>query len=189
MPFAAFVLVGAVALGGCSGEEAPEPSPSVSSGSSTGGASPSASVTPSPTVTESGPAIPAAAREQTEAGAEAFVRFYIDQSARAWTEADPSQLEGLATGACATCANLQETATSLKAEGQRYSATPVKVGALSSFRDADTQQVFDAELQEQKVSILAADGEVVESFPARSVKTAIAVVWREGRWWLDAIGE
>ncbi len=62
--------VSVVLAAGCTGGSAPAPSPSTS---------PSASTSPSPSVTPSAtPSVPAAARAHTKAGAEAFVRFYID---------------------------------------------------------------------------------------------------------------
>ena len=194
MPWAAFVVAGAVvvgggALGGCTGGAEPDPSPSVSSGSPSSSASVSVTPSPSPSVTASGPEIPAAAREQTEAGAEAFVRFYIAQSARAWVEADASQLAGLATANCATCSNLEETAVDLRADGQKYSAVPIKVASLSVFRSSKAEVVFDAELREQNVSVVDSKGSVIESFPARTLNSAVATVWKEGQWWVDAIGE
>lgn len=189
MPFAAFVVAGAVALGGCTGQSEPDPSPSAGSASATSSASPSVTPSPSPSVTASGPEIPPSAREQTEAGAEAFVRFYIAQSARAWVEADASQLAGLATANCATCSNLEETAVDLRADGQKYSAVPIKVISLSVFRRSKAEVVFDAELREQNVSVVDSKGSVVESFPARTLTSAVAVVWKEGQWWVDAIGE
>ena len=43
---------------------------------------------PSPSVSAS-VEVPAAAREKTEKGAEAFVRFFFEQVNQAWTDPDP----------------------------------------------------------------------------------------------------
>ncbi len=74
---AALAAGAGLVLGGCQSEEPPPTSPSPTVSPST--ASPPASATPSPTPTEG--EIPAAAREKSEKGAEAFARFYIEQSA------------------------------------------------------------------------------------------------------------
>ena len=76
MPFAAALAVGAVVLAGCQSDAEP-PVDRSSAASVTPSASPSSSsptASPSPSVE-----IPAAAREKSEKGAEAFVRYFFDQ--------------------------------------------------------------------------------------------------------------
>lgn len=183
MPFATLVLAGAVALGGCSGEEAPDPSPSVSSGSSTASASPSASVTPSPTVTESGPAIPAAAREQTEAGAEAFVRFFFDELNTAWTEPQAGLIESLSDPTCEFCTNTEATATRLVADRHRYSTKPVEVTAVDQFVGAPTgQQYVAVTLVQRRSDVVDADGAVVRTDVRKVLDRYVAVVWAGDGW-------
>ena len=99
---AAGVLVGTVtaAFGGCARDPSPPGTPSLGPSSAAGGVgtgtapvgsatgpvsgSPPVSVAPS-TSTAPPAVVPLAARAHTEAGAEAFVRFYIDQLNLAWT--------------------------------------------------------------------------------------------------------
>ena len=92
MPFAgpsvaaAVALGAAVVLGGCQSEETP-PTPSPTPSGTVSSASPSASGSGSPSPAESSD-VPAAAREKTEEGAEAFVTYFFDQVNRGWTTAE-----------------------------------------------------------------------------------------------------
>ena len=175
-----------VVLAGCQSGDNPPDTPTPSPTTSTASPSPSPTVTPSPSPSSS---IPAAAQAKTEAGAKAFARFYVEQSALAWTTPDASLIEGLATARCATCDSLASTARDLEAKGHRYNTTPVKVAALTKFRGGGEEWVFDADLREQAVKVVDASGKVISESPAKRLKPAIAVIWREGRWWLDAIGD
>ena len=186
-----WVILGAVAVGasaGCDSDAAPPvtSTPSVTASS----ASPSASATASPSPSASSTVdIPQAARAKSRKGAEAFARFYVQQSALAWMRPDASLLDGLSTKKCATCQNLYETAKTLEAQGQRYDSTPIKAGEFEVFRSTDNSYVFDVALEEQSVKVLNASGEVVKELPKRQLKSAVAVVWQEGQWFVDAIGE
>ena len=114
MPLAAGALFAAVALGGCEadgtpgGTAAPSTSATATGASlspSTGSASPSASASVG---------IPPAAREKSEAGAEDFTRFFVAQSAVAWTTPDPALITALSDPSCESCASLATTAEQLK---------------------------------------------------------------------------
>ena len=87
MPFAAALAVGAAVLAGCQSNAEPPvgttPAASVSPSASSSSSSPTSS--PSPSVE-----IPAAAREKSEKGAEAFVRYFFDQVNVAWTKPEPA---------------------------------------------------------------------------------------------------
>src|SRR5918995_6623385 len=158
MPWAVGALLANLLLSGCQAEETPPagPSPSASSGSPS--ASP-ASTSPSPSASPSSE-IPAAAREKSETGAKVFARFYIEQSARAWTTPDPSLLDGLATDNCETCKSLVATARELAQLGRRYDRAPIKVGEIETFRGSGHEWVFETELEEQNVNVIDANGKV-----------------------------
>lgn len=185
MPLAALALLVAGALGACESEEPPLASPSPTASTS---ASPSPSATPTPSGSASSD-IPAAAREKSEKGAEAFARHYIEQSGRAWTVPDPALIKGLGTPACKTCSNLESTAAKLVEDRQRYDASPITVNQLKALRGDRDSWVFDAALTENSVRVVAEDGSVIAKYPSRQITRAVAVVWKEGHWWVDGIGE
>ncbi len=93
------VVVAALLLSGCSGEEpsADHPPPS----------SPPTSpvTTTSPTPTPEPPVLPAAARENTKAGAVAFADFYIDLVNYAMETGDVGVLRAVSDKSCASCQN------------------------------------------------------------------------------------
>ena len=125
------VLLGAGALAGCDSEATPPAtsSPSVTStGTGTGGP-PSPSVTsPSPSVSAS-VEVPAAAREKTEKGAEAFVRFFCRRrSTRAWTSPDPGLIDGLSAMQTASPARTSRARrTEFARQATDYAAAPITV--------------------------------------------------------------
>ena len=93
MPYAALALLVAGTLGACESEEPPMASPSPTASTT---ASPSPSAMPTPSASASSD-IPAAAREKSEKGAEAFVRYFIEQvSSRMDHTASRHLIEGLA---------------------------------------------------------------------------------------------
>jgi hypothetical protein len=183
------LLVASAVLAGCDSQAA-----------APGGASPSAAVTsasPSPSASSPSPspsaspsvAIPAAARVKSDKGAEAFVRYFMDQAARAWMVPDPGLIELHATKDCSACQVLAKAARDLDAAGQRYDGPPVSVRRLKVLRSIGTDVAFDAMLSENKVRVVSASGKVVASYPERAITRAIAVKWGDGRWLLDGIGE
>lgn len=190
MPWAAFVVAGAVvvsggALGGCTGGAEPDPSPSVSSGSSSSSASVSVTPSPSPSVTASGPEIPAAAREQTEAGAIAFAKFFFDQFNIAWTEPRAGLIESLSDPECQFCRKSEESALGFVADGQRYAAAPVEVRDVEPIAGAPNGQQFLAATFEQKASrIVDSSGVVIKPVKAQVGERYVVLVWADGRWWL-----
>lgn len=189
VPRVAVVVFAAGLVGGC-GEGAGAvagPPPSVSSTST----SPSVTTTPSPSpsATGTGPVIPEAARQQTDAGAEAFIRYYIEQSGLAWTRADPSLLDGLATSRCVTCSNLRDTAAELKSQRRRYTSMPIRVDRVERLFGTRTRVVFELQLTQPAVSVVTADGDVVDRQDRWVLERAARVVWTEGRWQVDGISE
>jgi hypothetical protein len=184
-PFAAFVLAAAVALGGCSGEQAPDPSVSASSGSSTARVSPSTSVTPSPSVSETGPVIPAAARVQTEAGAIAYARFFFDQFNIAWTEPRAGLIASLSSRECVFCQTTEETAVFLVEEKERYGSPPMKVLKAEAISGApEGQQFLVVQIEQKRADILDAEGNVVDTDARKVFERYVVVAWSADRWLL-----
>ena len=115
----AVALGAAVVLGGCQSEETPPTaSPTPSGTASSSSPSASGSTSPSPTASSD---VPAAAREKTEKGAEAFVSYFFDQSESALgPRPTPGLIESLQTPDASSCRSLAKTAADLEAKGQRY---------------------------------------------------------------------
>lgn len=185
MPFAGFAPVVAVALGaavlaGCQSEAPPTPSPSPSVTASS--ASPSASAPASPSPSASGD-LPAAAREKTEKGAEAFVAHFFAQVNAAWMTAEPSHIRGNSEPECKSCAALAETATELQGQGRRYAAEPIDVRGITATSGAPQgQQFVQADLVQNEVDILDAKGSVVGTDKKADFQRTVALIWVGDRW-------
>jgi hypothetical protein len=139
-------LAASMLLAGCGAGE-PDASPSSSAASSPSStatpskaASPtSTAATPSPTTD---PNIPAAARAQTPAGAEAFVKFFIQRSNEAWTGPHAGILSPLCQASAIACTGLEKDATRLAKEGHRYDGNPLSIKFIGVL-DATNPNKYD----------------------------------------------
>lgn len=146
----AALLAASMLLAGCGGDAKPDPS-----SSSTSGSSPT-TTTPAPTNSvTTDPNIPAAARANTPAGAEAFVRYFIERWNVAWTDPRAGILTPLCQASSKACAAYERTAARLTREGHRYNGNPVTIkfiGALEA-PSANKLDVLANVLQESRSEI------------------------------------
>lgn len=183
VPFAVVALAGADAMGGCTGEEAPVPSPSASSASVTASGSPSVSATPSPSVSPTGPEIPAAAREQTEAGAIAYTKFFFEQFNRAWTEPRAGLIESLSARECVFCKTTEETAAFLVGAGERYQSRPMEVLSAEAIVGApEGRQFLVVNIEQKRVDIVNAAGNVVDTDARKVFERYVVLSWSTDHW-------
>jgi hypothetical protein len=183
-------LVGALTLAGCTGGDDPDPS-TTSGSSTTSSTSPSSSATTTtttaPTVAVS---IPPAAKAHTPEGAEAFVRFFVEQSNVASMEADVTILPGLSDPGCLSCTELQKQVEELRAKGHHYRSSPVTVSDVSAITGAPVgQQFVRLRMVQNDVDVVDAVGKVVSSDERASLARTTSVVWTEGRWLVYGIAQ
>jgi hypothetical protein len=109
---AAIVALCAGVLVGCDGGSAAGPSPTTSGSPSGSGTSSDTTTPTTPTADTTGPSqppeMPALAREQSRAGAKAFVRHYVDVLNYSWVSMDPRLLTEFATPSCTICHRFSE---------------------------------------------------------------------------------
>ena len=75
--------------------------------------------------------IPAAAREKSDKGAEAFVRFFMQQAAAAWTIPDATLIEQQSDpDNCSACRDLAKVARSLEAPRSSDMTCPLRRVAI-----------------------------------------------------------
>jgi hypothetical protein len=183
----ASLALGGEALGGCSGGDDP-PSTRTTTASSTSSTSsattpPTATSSTATSATSSPVKLPPEATKHTEKGAEAFVKFYMDQANTAWTTPDTTLLPPLSDTGCLSCKAIQETAVSLKKKGQRYAANPVTVTSVTAFGGAPKGQQYVRLLMDQhKVNVVDSTGKVVLTDPAKKLARTAGVVWKGGTW-------
>jgi hypothetical protein len=175
------VLAGAgvsvVLAAGCTGGSGAAPSASTS-------ASASVSTLPSPSVTPSATAsVPAAARAHTKAGAEAFVRFYMDQVNLAWTTPDDTLLAGLYDPGCKSCSGLDEVAHDLAAKGRHYASRPVALQRADGYAGAPAgQQLVHVQVVQNAVDILDSSGSKVSSDQRKDLTWDALLSWEGVTW-------
>ena len=182
-------------VGGCSepdvvADPPPLATPTAGSASST---TPSASPTAtSPSQTTTVPtgssSIPAAARAHTNAGAEAFARYYLAQVNLAWTGPDPSKLNGLASPSCKSCAKLAETANSLAASQRRYNAEPLSLGPSILLPESRPDDVrYDIVFIQEPRQIMDSSQNVSESIERQAILSEFSMAWVRGSWQMREI--
>ena len=194
---AALSLLVVCGLAGCAGGGDDPPSSSTGSDGSSGstgtvGASGTTTSAPSPSTTTAVTKvqIPEAARAHTEAGAEAFVEFYMDQANKAWVQPDATLLPALSDPGCLSCKEIQKTAASLVRNGQRYVSQPVTVTRVTAFGGAPKgQQYVRLFMTQHKVDVVDATGKVVLTDPKRSLARTVGVIWEGTSWRLYDIGQ
>lgn len=186
------VLVASLAAAGCDGSpgpgSSPTPTPSAASSSSS-----SSTATPSTSdeTTPSGAAtIPAAARENSAEGAEAFVRFFFDQYNEAWTQPRTGLISSLSDTGCEFCSKAEATSVMLKRRGDRYAAAPVTVGPTAILEGApEPERYVHVALVQNASDVVAKDGSIVHSDPRADIPSNVAVKWVDGRWLVAAVEE
>ncbi|WP_367616051.1 DUF6318 family protein [Phycicoccus avicenniae] len=176
-------VTGLLLVGGCSEPEGTDPSPSASpSASPTASESPSDSPSPSPSPSETSD-VPAAAREQTPEGAEAFASYYMDVLNQAMTSAEPDGPEALSADSCRFCGRALETVRQLSSDNQVYEEAPARLENLRPGGDAPQDQVFiRARLVQVGANVLDDDGEVVSTDQSGTAEVLVGVGWTDDGW-------
>jgi hypothetical protein len=179
-------LLAALVLGGCSSDatSTSSPTPTPSETSTSASPSPSRSTTPTPSESST---IPAAARKNTPEGAEAFVRFFVSQSARAWVEADSGPVTALSDADCASCATLAERADELKDARQRYEDAPIEVKSVRALTRDDRRINVAASIKQRRVNVVDEGGKVVSTDKADDLTRTFLLYWEGGQWLVGGI--
>jgi hypothetical protein len=122
-------VVASILLSGCGGSNKTD-----ASRSSTANTSPASTAAPTssaPTTSVASrttdPNIPAAARAHSTAGAEAFVRYFIERWNVAWTGPRPGILSPLCQSSSNACTALERSAARLTNAGHHYDGNPVTI--------------------------------------------------------------
>jgi hypothetical protein len=186
--FAGAVVLAAL-VAGCSGasNDSPAPSPvrpspgtTAPSGTpSSGATSPSSSPTGGTTIPEG---VPAAARANTAAGAEAFARYYFDRLNAAFVDPAASSVAALATTRCMSCENFSASIKGMAARSERLDRAPYSIAAAVELPDSvPAQRVFSIVIAQAETRTMKADGASTLNKAERS--TAEILVRREGTGW------
>jgi hypothetical protein len=109
--------------------------------------------------TDALPELPDEAKEQTEAGAEAFVKFYFDMLNILVQDPKPGVLGGLASPNCQTCGAFAENIDTLESAGERM-AGPLASVELTETNLNDEVAWVNVRLEQLGPAIVDQDGNV-----------------------------
>jgi hypothetical protein len=181
-------LAASMLLAGCSGGAQAGASPPSTTGSpppttSSAPTTPSAAPTTTAPIRKTDPNIPAAARAHTPAGAEAFVRYFIERLNVAWTGPQAGILSPLCQASSKACAGYEKEALRLAKEGHRFDGDPVMIefiGALNS-PGANKLHVLANVVQEPR-SEVDGNGKTYVTERRRKLRLNFELLYTEQAW-------
>jgi hypothetical protein len=197
----AVALVGATAgLAGCQQSDPvpPSQSPTGTATASTATVSPSDSSSATATTSATQPTqpadLPAAAKENTGAGAEAFVTFFWTQANRAWTRPQAGLLPPLCLPTSKSCAAIEKTAVGLVTNHQHYRGDPATQTSVAAFIFADAPPtavgghlLVDWQGIQEKRDVLDSTGHVVLTDQREVLHRQFDLVWTGVAWQIAEI--
>lgn len=175
------VTTAALALPGCTGGDDPTPTPSPTPTTT------SASPTPTPSPTDT-TGVPEAARQNTEAGAEAFIRYYFDQYNLAMTTANPDLIRPLSEATCQFCSGSIEDIVGMRTNGEHYVSAPVATGSFEPVAHPPAgEHRFFVFVNQVGATVVTKSDVAVRTDPKQSGNTQVGVRWHDDRWLLRDI--
>lgn len=153
----------------------PEPAPTTEAAPATE----AAPTTAEPVATTSEPemdptVLPEAARQQTEAGAEAFAEFYLGLLNHTGLHPEVGVLEEHSEQDCKSCANFEENVQQLVDDNHRNDQEALQVGSAQAV-DLGGETVVFIDVDQSAYSVIDENGEVVRTYEARTGQFKISL--------------
>ncbi|MCE0485274.1 DUF6318 family protein [Ornithinimicrobium sediminis] len=137
--------------------------------------------------TDALPELPDEAKEQTEAGAEAFVLHYVEIINFTGMSPQEGLLEELATDTCSSCGNYEDTVVYSAQDGQALRARMWRVSDSNALLlEAGASAIVRASIDQAAQPVYDGSGDVVSELNAESASLAFSLVWDQG-WLIDEI--
>lgn len=131
------------------------------------------------------PEMPAEAEEQTEEGAVAFARHYVETLNYAMSNPRAGIVEPLALDNCATCDNFEELVAYGETEGEYLAEPMAEIGELTSIFTEDGARVVVPAVQMAQPFLK--DGQPVErKLEREELSLVIRVSWQD-EWLVESI--
>lgn len=126
--------------------------------------------------------------EETEEGAIATVRYFIDAVNMAYATNDPSYFEDLATDDCKLCTNIAGDIREAGNLGQVFEEYTLELGKITKAGEMKEGWFgVEAEVKQPKLQARNPDGSVEEISSAATVTSTVFVLdFIDGRWLLKA---
>ncbi|NNM45430.1 DUF6318 family protein [Knoellia koreensis] len=179
------VVAAVVGLTACNGDGA-DPPTTTTSGSSTSSATSSTTTTTSPSTTTAptiDPAsLPPEATQKTEAGAQAFAKFYWEQVGDSLASGDVRLLESLASPACEECTAVPRAIKKRATRGEHTDRSPIQVALVAVREGGADRVVVNVAGKELAVRYVNEADEVVETTKPGVFTWATSVAWDKTTW-------
>lgn len=179
--------VAAAVSAGCSGGgSSASPSGTSTSSMATGSTSPSNSPSPTPIPSPSlvPPVLPAAAKQPTQAGAEAFYRYFWDTYAYAFLGRDEEALSRICDSASKFCSSAYERIRTMISLGQKQVGGRVHPKAVKSSPVSTTKvALVDGVIDQDGGTTVDSAGSAIDTLVGHHALVAKGVFkWEEGAW-------
>jgi len=176
-------LAASMLLAACGGDAEPGPS-----SSSTATSSPTTSAPPTTASPTTDPNIPVAARANTPAGAEAFVRYFYSQLNLAWSKPQAGLISVLSTPSCKTCANFEAEASKSVAKMEGVVGQSIVLDSVDTSDATNSARMTVLAIGYQpKTIVVDATGKTVETLQRERVRTLVTVQWDADGWRIGEI--
>ncbi|GAA2720072.1 DUF6318 family protein [Cellulomonas aerilata] len=188
----ALVVVGALALAGCTGGE-PDAQAPTTSGRGTVSPSPSASPTPSPTATATPPASPppppADLARTDEVGAAAAATYFLTLYAYTMQTGDVSAWDAMSSPGCGFCSRTRDFALGVSAAGETFTGTDISVSSTFVYPLDPLLEAYpvDATFTQAAGEHRNAQGELLSTSPPDSGTFGVDVTRVSGGWKVLAV--
>jgi hypothetical protein len=140
-------------------------------------ASPTGTAMPLPTD------VPAAAREHSAAGAEAFVRFFYRQVNRAWTQPAAGLIPPLCLNSSKSCVALEAIASELVTKRQHYDGDPGTITSVLALGSGAPQTIsVDIRGRSERRNVVDSNGVVVSTDPLEDSHFEARLRWVGDGW-------
>jgi hypothetical protein len=179
-------LVSALGLAACNGgDDRPTTTTTSSTTSSSSTTSTSSTTTASPSTTTSAtidPAkLPPEATKQSEAGAQAFAKFYWQQAAESLVTNDASLVSAMAVPECKECGAFQRIVAKQRADGVHSKSSSYRIELVRTVDGSGAQYIISVAGKEVPVEKVDASGKVTSTSQPGLFSWATSVAW-DGGW-------
>ncbi len=170
-------------LTSCSADADPQTAPTTNSESAPLSTTPTSEPTDEPSTGPVEPPLPAAAKAPTRAGAEAFVRYYIDLLNYAGATGDTDAFLAAAEG-CNSCRGLARNFQRTYQRGGFYKTRGWLVNALFASQQAGTAFTAVAEVRETAITWRETSGSRLRRLPPGTVNLRFSLFRERSRWFI-----
>jgi len=132
------------------------------------------------------PSIPAAAQAPGRAGAEAFVRYYIDLLNYAGLTGD-TRTFSVAARRCSSCSALADNFKKTYGEGGYYKSKGWRINTIFSSRTSRHRYITVAEVRETPIEWRVKAGGPIHRLPEEELNLRFSVVRHDSSWRITAL--